>query len=313
MEIIKNSFYVIAGLTRNLKNRIKRRLRIQSATRGVKAAMTNRQTLIHLSKKLSDFESWQVFSFVTELSKYEYLIKADEKTNDNHIAEMQKIVNRREKGEPLYYIFGECEFYSLKFFVGEGVLIPRPETELLVDTVIDLCKRRENIRVLDLCSGSGAVAIAIEKNIENCGIIAVEKCEKAYSWLSNNIEMHCSKVCPVCADVFTYIPETKYDIIVSNPPYIKSYEIESLQKEVQREPQMALDGGETGLLVYNEILSRYKNYLNENGIIALEIGYDQKVRVEEIFKQENFTDITIKKDYNGHHRVIYGTVNTLQM
>ncbi len=214
---------------------------------------------------------------------------------------------RRIKGEPLQYILGEWEFFGLKFSVGEGVLIPRADTEILVEEAIKIIGNKE-MNVLDLCSGSGAVAIAVEKHT-NARVTAIEKSEKAFSYLQRNIELNNVGVKAVKGDIFGEFdfPE-KFDLILSNPPYIETEVIETLQKEVLYEPKMALDGGKDGLIFYKRILEYWSKMLKPNGIVAVEIGYDQMTRVTNLFVDNGFDEIKQLKDYSGNQRVIIGTL-----
>lgn len=219
--------------------------------------------------------------------------------------ELKKAVERRISGEPLQYILGEWEFYSLPFIVGKGVLIPRPETELLVDLALKYIK--ENSRVIDLCSGSGAIAVAVAKN-SNAKVYALEKYSQAVEYLQKNIALNKANVMVIQQDLFEFTSQEKFDIIISNPPYIKSEVLPSLQKEVQHEPMSALDGGKDGLIFYRHIASM-KSLLNRGGKIIVEIGYDQADDVTEIFKQNGLITETVI-DLSGVQRVIIGTLTS---
>lgn len=219
--------------------------------------------------------------------------------------ELKKAVERRISGEPLQYILGEWEFYSLPFIVGKGVLIPRPETELLVDLALKYIK--ENSRVIDLCSGSGAIAVAVAKN-SNAKVYALEKYSQAVEYLQKNIALNKANVMVIQQDLFEFTSQEKFDIIISNPPYIKSEVLPSLQKEVQHEPMSALDGGKDGLIFYRHIASM-KSLLNKGGKIIVEIGYDQADDVTEIFKKNGLITETVI-DLSGVQRVIIGTLTS---
>jgi len=229
--------------------------------------------------------------------------EAKELVNSFSGEELEKAVNRRLKGEPLQYILGEWEFYSLPFFVGSGVLIPRPETELLVDLILENLK--DNQTVIDLCSGSGGVAVAVAKN-SGANVYALEKYPNAINYLEKNIALNNAKVNVIKEDIFNFDPNVKFDIIASNPPYIKSGDLAFLQKEVQFEPMTALDGGEDGLMFYRHIAT-LKKHLNKGGKIMVEVGYDIVSEVENLFKAEGLVTTT-HKDLNGVQRVIIGTL-----
>lgn len=222
--------------------------------------------------------------------------------------EILEKVNKRITGYPLQYIFGNWEFYGLKFLVGEGVLIPRADTEILVDTALSVLKEKENALVVDLCSGTGCVAIAIEKN-SNATVTAVEMDKKAFTYLQKNIALNDSNVTAVLGDATKFCG--KYDMVVSNPPYIETENLKRLQKEVRFEPKIALDGGKDGLIFYRKITENSKKLLNKNGCLIFEIGYNQEKSVSEILSLEGFSDIRVIKDFGGNPRVIFGTYNSL--
>ena len=218
-----------------------------------------------------------------------------------------EFVNRRIGGEPLQYILGCWEFYGLPFYVGQGVLIPRPDTETLVDAALGIIGKSK-ARVLDLCSGSGAVAVAIAEN-SSAEVTALEKSDAAYAYLLKNIERNGASVRAVKGDVFDGF-NGEYDLIVSNPPYIKSDVIPTLSREVKREPTMALDGGEDGLIFYRRIAEYWTGLLAKGGTVAVEIGFDQQEQVSRIFAEAGLDDIRCVKDLSSNPRVIIGTLRS---
>lgn len=218
--------------------------------------------------------------------------------------EIFKKVTLRTTGYPLQYIFKNWEFYGLPFCVGEGVLIPRADTEILVDAALDILKGTKNAKVVDLCSGSGCIAIAIEKN-SNASVWAVEFEKNAYLYLEKNIKLNHSEVVPVFADATKYTG--KFNMVVSNPPYIETETLSMLEKEVQYEPKTALDGGKDGLDFYRKITANANKLLNKNGTLIFEIGYNQKDSVTNILKTCGFENIKCVKDLDGNSRVIFGT------
>lgn len=229
--------------------------------------------------------------------------EAKELTNAFCDEELEKAITRRIKGEPLQYILGEWEFYSLPFLVGSGVLIPRPETELLVDLILKNIKNNQTF--IDLCSGSGAIAIAVAKN-SSANVYALEKYPKAIEYLEKNIALNKASVNLLKQDVFDFNPKLKFDIIASNPPYIKTKDLAFLQKEVQLEPMTALDGGDDGLIFYRHIAT-LKKHLNAGGKIMVEVGYDIAKEVEALFKESGL-ETEGYNDLNGMQRVIIGTL-----
>ena len=217
---------------------------------------------------------------------------------------------RRIQGEPLQYILGEWEFYGLKIFVGEGVLIPRPETELLVDTVLNFAKNRKNLKILDLCTGSGCIALALKKFLPDAEISAVDVSEKALAYAEKNKNYHHLNITLYHESVLNqeFVQKFQnYDIIVSNPPYLTSEEMQDLQPEVQHEPILALLGGAgDGTYFYKEIANLWKNSLKSGGLLAYEIGWKQAPRVSELLNSNDFEQIQIIQDYEHRDRVVTG-------
>ncbi len=216
--------------------------------------------------------------FLLECSKTEYILnraqEADEKTESAYL----KLINRRTGHEPLQYITGNAPFLGMDFSVGEGVLIPRPETEELTQICIDRIRNKGYRTVIDLCSGSGCIGISIASQCLQTEVWLLEKSENAIAYIKKNVpEGISSRVHPVLADILTCALSVAPapDLIVSNPPYIASDEIGALQTEVQMEPHIALDGGEDGLLFYRNIASRWASGIRSGGMLALECGETQ--------------------------------------
>ncbi len=213
---------------------------------------------------------------------------------------------RRLSGEPLQYILGEWEFYGLPFIVGKGVLIPRPETEQLVDLALENLKEKLSPVVLDLCAGSGCIGVTIAKRRPDAKVTLLEKSEQAFAYLQKNIKRNrVHNITAIRGDLFTDSARLSaaYDLIVSNPPYIKTGEIAGLQREVQREPAMALDGGEDGLAFYRAIAEDYVPLIKADGFLAVEIGEDQGAAVNSIFSRY-FSHVKVLKDYSDRDRMV---------
>lgn len=214
---------------------------------------------------------------------------------------------RLKCGEPLQYVLGKWDFYESEFYVGKGVLIPRPETEELTDLAVKCAKKTSSPLVYDLCSGSGCIGISIAKAVPQSDVYCVEKSADAVAYLLKNAQ-GIQNVHAVSGDVlntasFENIRENSIDIIVSNPPYIKSLEIEGLQREVQFEPREALDGGADGLDFYTYIAREWKKYLKPNGILLFEIGNEQADEVACLLETNGYKNIEIKNDMYGNPRI----------
>lgn len=243
------------------------------------------------------------FILETEAKKLSFL------DTEVDLKRVKSIINRRKKGEPLQYILGKWWFYEGEFYVGRGVLIPRQDTETLVDTALEFISKKDTLSVADLCAGSGAIGISIAAKRPNATVTAVEKYNNAFKFLEKNIQLNnCENIKAVKADVLKR-PFGLYDIIVSNPPYINKNDMELLSTEVKKEPKTALFGGEDGLRFYREITAKWKNTLKKGGRLVFEIGIGQADEVEQILKAEGFSEIGTVKDLSGIQRVIFGTLN----
>lgn len=217
--------------------------------------------------------------------------------------------DRRAAGEPLQYLLGTWDFLTLTLEVGEGVLIPRPETELLCETVASYLQGYSHPRVLDLCAGSGCVGLGIASLCPTATVTAVEKSDKALVYLQRNIQRYPSlSVTAIQADVLKQTPPYPaiFDAIVSNPPYIPANDLAGLQREVQHEPKMALDGGKDGLLFYRAITERWVPYLRKGGILAVEIGIGQSEDVCRLFRDAGLKNVHTLSDFAGIPRVVQG-------
>lgn len=238
----------------------------------------------------------------------EYLMIYDNKEVENIDRDRYiKNVKRLILGEPLQYITGIQEFMKLNFLVTKDVLIPRPDTEILVEEVIRKAENISNPVILDLCTGSGAIAVSLAKYIKNVHICAVDISSKALEIAKKNAELNGVKnnIEFIESNLFDKIKERKFDIIVSNPPYIETETIKTLSKDVQSEPKIALDGGKDGLDFYRKIADSGSKYLNRQGYICLEIGYNQRIAVRQILEnRKRYVNINCIKDLCGNDRVI---------
>lgn len=276
--------------------------------------MTIKELLNRATYKLKDAKIEQPILKARILMQYtlnkprEYIIVYDNKevSKDQEERYVQNI-ERLISGTPLQHITKTQEFMKINFFVNEDVLIPRPDTEVLVEEVIEITKRLTRPKVLDLCTGSGAIAISIAKYAKNAVIYASDISKNAIKVAKKNAKTNGvdNRIEFIESDLFDSIPKTKFDIIVTNPPYIKRSEISKLDIEVQKEPQMALDGGIDGLEFYRKISNNAYDYLKYNGYLCMEIGFDQKEFVLDILNYEKrYSGTYSKKDLYGNDRII---------
>jgi release factor glutamine methyltransferase len=256
------------------------------------------------------FESKCIIQHVFNINFNQLLLNGNQMVDEKLLHKISDIVKKRSSGYPLQYILGEWEFYGFKFLVGEGVLIPRQDTETLVEYIISVANSIKNPRILDLCSGSGCIAITLEKMLPNSTVCAVEFSKEALNYLTQNIKLNNSNVTVFEGDVlnkdFTNYFEN-FDIIVSNPPYLTKNDICNLQEEVKHEPNLALFGGDDGLQFYTSISKIWKKCLKQNGIISYEIGIGQENDVANILLNNGFTDIQTIRDLTGIIRVVSAT------
>ena len=253
------------------------------------------------------FEANELIVFATDLDRSGILYKQNEELSASSQKLIKKCLAKRKKGTPLQYILGEWEFYSLPFKVGKGVLIPRADSELLVDLVIEEIPSDEKVTVFDLCSGSGALGIAVAKNCSNAQVTLVEKSRKAFAYLKQNLELNEVDLTAVRGDIFKWKPRTPADIVICNPPYITKLEMLNLQKEVKNEPTAALFGGADGLKFYRLLCTRAGDFLKKGGKIFVEIGYKQADDVKKLFKSAGFEQVEVFKDFGGNDRVVSAT------
>ena len=272
-----------------------------------------KETLDKAGIESSQFEAKELIRYFLNISEVEIYSDVQKKFEQRDIEQLEYALEKRAGGYPLQYIIGEWEFYGYRFKVGEGVLIPRADTETLIEAVNSL--RLKSPVITDLCSGSGCIAVTLEKEISGSEVYAIEYSDKAFSYLKKNIEINNSKVHSVLGDIFdekVILEMPLSDIIVSNPPYLTEKDMNNLQKEVSFEPEMALRGGSDGLEFYKKIVSLWKKKLKNNGYIVFEIGINQEEAVSKIFKENGFSDIKYVKDLSGIIRVVLAKINQLE-
>ena len=250
-----------------------------------------------------------IIEHVTGLSRAEQIMAANEMVGLDQQAHFDEILGRRIAREPLDNIFGYREFYGLKFKVNPDVLSPRPETEMLVDYVLEMTEIDQKCRILDIGTGSGAIPIAIGQYRENCKFIAADISLQALKIARYNVKKHNleNQIACIQSDWFSDI-SGKFDFIISNPPYINTSALPQLSLEVQKfDPVLALDGGVDGLDPYRIIAEAAKRHLKPNSQVVLEIGYDQGLSVFQIMEQAGFSKVELAKDLSGHDRRIIAT------
>lgn len=263
----------------------------------------------------------RLLEFVLHQSREEMIRNSLEEVSTLQEKEFQEKLDEIVKGKPLQYITHLQEFMGLNFYVDENVLIPQPDTEILVEQALEKVQSREKqkIQILDLCTGSGAIAISIAKQLQTIAqimqvkeyqILATDISDKALEVAKKNATRNQVEVQLLQSDMFSNLEDMEFDIIVSNPPYIETKTIEILSKEVKQEPRIALDGGEDGLKFYREILEKSKQYLRKDGYVLVEIGYDQGEKILRLWqelKENSQLELMTKepiKDLGSNDRVM---------
>ena len=246
-----------------------------------------------------------LLAFLMNTSKEYLILNKEQILNNNIIKKYQQGIYKIKYGMPLQYITHTQEFMGLSFYVDKNVLIPRFDTESLVIEILELIKNQENLNILDMCTGSGAIAISLAKKIKGCHIYAADISVKALNVAKINNQLNATNVEFIKSNMFKNISRKDFDIIVSNPPYIETTNIQYLNQDVQQEPKIALDGGEDGLKFYRILAKQAYQYLKPNGLLVMEIGYNQKQSVTKILKStEKYQEINCKKDFDGNDRII---------
>lgn len=252
----------------------------------------------------------RLIQYVLKKTANQIIFDLDSCIKKDYETQYLEYINQIINGKPLQYITHEQEFMGFKFYIDENVLIPQPDTETLVERAIEIVKNvqpiTENIDVLDMCTGSGAIAVSIAKLCKDIKICALDISDEALEIAKKNAFENKANVEFFKSDMFENISKNaKFDLIVSNPPYIKENVISTLSKDVQNEPHIALSGGIDGLDFYRIIANNAYKYLKYKGKVLVEIGYDQEESVENLFEQTHQYDkIRCIKDLSGNDRVI---------
>ena len=258
-------------------------------------------------------DSWYLLEWATGITKARYYMEPEKMLSEEEQQKYLEGIERRSRRIPLQHITGEQEFMGLKFLVNEHVLVPRQDTEILVEE--GLKRIRPNQDILDMCTGSGCIIISLEQLSQKdysgykCRFTGVDISEKALSKALENVEFHKANVELKQSDLFENV-EGKYDMIISNPPYIRTSVIEGLEEEVRcHDPFIALDGKEDGLYFYRRIIEEGCKYLKSGGWLLFEIGHDQREEVMALMENAGYTEISAKKDLAGLDRVVMARYN----
>lgn len=255
----------------------------------------------------AEFDSRCLVEFVLNFDTTHFLINRTQPVSKADEDAFHSLLKRRINGEPLQYILGKWEFMSNEFYVGSGVLVPRPETEILVELAVEYLKSKSNPVVIDLCSGTGCIAISLGKLIPSAKIYAVEKYSEAFDYLRRNIKLNSvNNVTAVQGDMFdvSLLKDVNCDLILSNPPYIKKADIDSLSPEVQNEPRTALDGGDDGYDYYRFLCDHWlSEFLAYDTAMMIECGEDQGEYIADLFSKYSKKQEIIR-DFNNIQRIV---------
>ncbi|QHQ59884.1 peptide chain release factor N(5)-glutamine methyltransferase [Anaerocolumna sedimenticola] len=256
-----------------------------------------------------DLDAWYLLSYYFQVNRTQFIMHSQKEITEEQLNFYLELIQKRSKHIPLQYITGEQEFMGLKFRVTEDVLIPRQDTEILVEEVLKVSGGKD---ILDLCTGSGCIIISLSKlgNIKSG--VGVDISPKALEIARENAGKLQADVTFIESDIYTQV-RGKYDIIISNPPYIPTQDIAVLMEEVKdHEPVLALDGSTDGLYFYKNIIHDINLYLKPDGYVFFEIGYNQADAVSELLREAGITEIKVKKDLAGLNRVISGRLKKTQ-
>lgn len=252
----------------------------------------------------ASIDAWYLLEFTTGISRAMYFLRLNEEMTEEKETRYFSYISRRKSHIPLQHITGVQEFMGLEFQVNKHVLVPRQDTEILVESVQQILQ--PEMQVLDMCTGSGCILISLMKLGEKISGTGVDISEKALAVAKVNAEKHGVDAVLIKSDLFENIVD-RYDVIVSNPPYIRTVVIEELKEEVKfHDPFLALDGKEDGLHFYRRIISESPKYLKKNGSLYFEIGHDQGEDVKKLMEKAGFSGVTVKKDLAGLDRVVFG-------
>ena len=255
------------------------------------------------------FEAKQIIMHITGFTPSQIHTDKNRQLTEFQKNNLTAIIHQREVHYPLQYIFGNWEFYGRPFKVGVGVLIPRADTETVVEAALEELETRENPKALDLCAGSGCIGITLAAEVPSSEVTMVEKFDEAIRYAFHNIELNKVNAKAVKGDVFEapHLPNDSIDLIVSNPPYIPQEEMKYCSPEVKFEPQTALLAEDEGLEYYMAIINNYTPILKTGGVICFEVGFKQAQSVKKLLENSGYKNIKIKNDLNGIGRAVTAT------
>lgn len=275
--------------------------------------MTIFEAYNHIKQKLKAsgiedyvYEAKIIIKHITGLSNSEILSAYTKELTEYEQNNLTAILRQREIRYPLQYILGEWDFYKYRFKVGVGVLVPRSDTEILVEKCCEYLQNKPSPKILDLCAGSGCIGISLALDFPDSAVVMLEKYPEALRYAQQNIEF-CGAYnsLAVQGDVCDgTVSEQNYDLIVSNPPYIPPVEMPIISAETKFEPETALLGGDDGLDFYRIIINNYKNSLKSGGMVAFEVGIGESDRVKQLMLDAGLLDINVTKDLNQIERVV---------
>ncbi len=277
--------------------------------------MTRREILAQMKQELmeagiesADYEAKVLFEWILKIDRSEFYMNPGLEVSFEEQKELEDVLEKRKQRIPLQYLMKSANFMGYDFYVNENVLIPRMDTECLVEIAVDDIQRRKGpVRVLDLCCGSGCIGISIKKLCSNTEVTLVDISEGALEVSEINAKQLDANVQVVHSDLFEALRGQTYDLILSNPPYIPTKVIEDLMPEVrEHEPMLALDGTEDGLYFYKKISATAPKYLAENGMLLFEIGAEQGKDVKHLMEEAGFDHVIVKKDLAGLDRNVFG-------
>lgn len=252
----------------------------------------------------AEVDAWLLLEYVTGITRAGYYMDTQKEISLEQEETYRAYIEQRRTRIPLQHITGVQEFMGLEFCVNEHVLVPRQDTEVLVESALHVLE--PGMRVLDMCTGSGCILVSLLKLKEGVSGVGVDISEDALRVAEENCEKHGADAELIHSNLFEQVQGT-YDVIVSNPPYIRTAVIAGLQEEVKlHDPMLALDGMEDGLHFYREIVEKSPKYLNKGGKLYFEIGHDQGEDVKSLMERAGFTEVTVKKDLAGLDRVVFG-------